>query len=309
MIYCTLLNPALDLVYSTEKFNAGSTLWDVPLRVVPAGKGLNVACTVSALGEDVTVIGIMPEESGSRFASWLDGKNVRHRFLPVKGDARMNVTILDADGSPASHIGSRGPAVNRETGAAFLKFAVSHLSEGDEWCLSGSIADRLGDDLYARLIAMCKAAGADTFLDTRGKALMLGLGAGPLVLKPNSTELEEIFGEQIQGVHHLALKGKKLLDRGVSHVFITLGSDGVIALHDNDCLLCVPPQVKSVDAVGCGDALLAGVLVAWKRRFSFSETCRLAVACGTSKAMHAGPHGVTRDEVWQLMEDVKITAV
>jgi 1-phosphofructokinase family hexose kinase len=304
-----LLNPALDLIYSTERFAAGSTLRDVPVRVVPAGKGVNVASIVRTLGEEVGVIGIMPEESKNRFTAWLDAKNVRHVFFSVPGDVRMNVTLLDSESAPSSHINSKGQVLSREVEEGFLKFALSHLSAGDQWCFSGSIPANLSKNLYARLIVTCKGAGIDTFLDTRGKALSLGLGAGPLVLKPNSTELEEIFGEQIQGVHHIALKGKKLLDRGVSHVFITLGSDGMIALHDNDCLLCVPPQVKSVDTVGCGDAFLAGVLVAWKRRFSFSETCRLATACGTAKTMHEGPHSVTRDEVWQLMEDVKITAV
>jgi tagatose 6-phosphate kinase len=309
MIYCTLLNPALDLVYSTEKFSAGGTLRDIPLRVVPSGKGMNVACIVRTLGEESAVVGIMPEESRNRFTSWLDKKKVQHRFMAVQGEARMNVTILESEGAQSSHINSRGSPIGREAGEEFLQFAGSHLAAGDEWCFSGSIAPRLGEDLYARIIAQCKSAGVDTFLDTRGKALSLGIAAGPLVLKPNSTEFEDIFGEQIQGVHHLALKGKKLLDRGISHVFITLGSDGMIALHDSDCLLSVPPQVKSIDTVGCGDALMAGILVAWKRRFSFSETCRLAVACGAAKAMHAGPDALTRDEVWQLMEDVKITAV
>jgi 1-phosphofructokinase family hexose kinase len=309
MIYCTLLNPAIDLIYSTERFSAGCTLLDVPLRVVPAGKGLNVAAVVRALGEEVTVIGIMPDESRHRFVSWLDEKKVQHRFLSVPGDVRMNVTLLDSESAPGAHISSKGPVLNRGVEDAFLKFILSHFAEGDQWCFSGSIPPNINSNFYARLISMCRGAGGETFLDTRGKPLLLGIGAGPLVLKPNSSELEEIYGEQVQGVHHIALKGKKLLDRGVSHVFITLGSDGMIALHDNDCLLCVPPQVKSVDTAGCGDAFLAGVLVAWKRRFSFPETCRLAVACGTAKAMHEGPHALTRNEVWQLMEDVKITAV
>ena len=163
--------------------------------------------------------------------------------------------------------------------------------------------------MYAKLVRICKEKRADTFLDTRGKPLRLGVRAKPSAIKPNSSELEELFGEQIKGVHHIALKGKKLLDRGVSHIFISLGSDGMIALHDNDCLLCVPPDVATLDTVGCGDALMAGILVAWKRKFSFTETCRLAIACGSSKAMHEGPQLVTRDEVWQLMEDVKITAI
>jgi tagatose 6-phosphate kinase len=67
--------------------------------------------------------------------------------------------------------------------------------------------------------------------------------------------------------------------------------------------------VPVVDTVGCGDALVAGILVAKKRGFSFYETCRMAIACGVSKALHRGPGTISRDEVWQLMEDVQITAV
>jgi fructose-1-phosphate kinase PfkB-like protein len=156
---------------------------------------------------------------------------------------------------------------------------------------------------------MCRDRGTSCLLDTRGIPLKVGVRAVPLVVTPNHMELEEFFGEEIKGVHHIALMGKRLIDLGVGYVFITLGDDGVIAIHENDCLLCTPPVVKTVDTVGCGDAFAAGIIVALKRKFSFVETCRMAVACGSSKSMHEGPGVVTLDEVWQLMEDVKITAV
>jgi hypothetical protein len=38
----------------------------------------------------------------------------------------------------------------------------------------------------------------------------------------------------------------------------------------------------------------------------------MAVSCGSSKAMHRGPSSVTRDardEIWQLMEEVKVSAI
>lgn len=309
MIYCTLLNPAFDLIYSTDSFDSGVTLRDVPYRRYPSGKGINVARVVRSLGEEVCVIGVMPERDGSRFAAYLDGEGIRHHFFPAPGDVRMNVTLIERQGGAVSHINSASEALSPQVQDAFLRFVASHLSPGDSWCFPGSLPAGFDSDLYARMITLCNNARIDTFLDTRGKALRLGVRAKPLVLKPNIMELEDFFGEQIKGVRHIALKGKKLLDKGVSHVFVSLGSDGMIALHDNDCLLCVPPQVKTVDTVGCGDALMAGILAAWKRKLSFTETCRLATACGASKAMHEGPYTCTRDEVGQLMEDVTITAV
>ncbi|MBN1128626.1 MAG: 1-phosphofructokinase family hexose kinase [Chitinispirillaceae bacterium] len=309
MIYCTLLNPAVDYLYTIEQFVPGASLLDVPCRRYPAGKGINVANIVQALGEEVCVVGVMPERDRERFTVYLESKGIRHGFLQMPGDARTNMTIVEQKNGCSSHLSSAGPVWPPRIQDEFLQFAAERLKGGDVWCCSGSLPPAFEDEVYALLIKLCKGAGAPCFLDARGRPLRLGVRAKPMAVKPNSMELEDLFGEQIRGVRHIALKGKKLLDRGVSYVFISLGSDGMIAIHDNDCLLCVPPQVKTVDTVGCGDALMGGLLVAWARKFSFSEMCRLAIACGSSKAMHEGPHEISREEVWQLMEDVKITAV
>jgi 1-phosphofructokinase family hexose kinase len=309
LIFCTLLSPAVDYTYPVETFTAGGTLLNVPSRMVPSGKGINVAHAVRTLGEEVCVVGIMPERDQRRFEAYLDAMEIQHRFLTISGDVRANVTIIEQKSGMISHLNSVGPVMPVRVQEEFIQFVSAHFKRGDEWCYTGSIPSGFEDEAYALLIRAGKEAGVSTFLDTRGRPLRLGVRARPLSVKPNSAELEDLFSEQVKGVRHIALKGKKLLDRGVSFAFITLGSDGMIALHDSDCLLCVPPQVKSVDTVGCGDALMGGLLVAWSRKFSFPEMCRLAIACGASKAMHEGPHSVSRDEVWQLMEDVKITAV
>jgi 1-phosphofructokinase len=309
LIYCTLLNPALDAIFSIDSFVSGSTLRNAAARVYPAGKGINVANVVRILGEEVCVIGCVPQRDAERFIAYAEGNGMQHHFFLTPGDCRINVTIIEQNEHLATHINSAGAALPPRVQDEFFRFVGARLSPGDLWCFSGSLPGGFDDDVYAKMVKMCAKARVGTFLDTRDQALRLGVRAKPLALKPNITELEEFFGEQIKGVHHIALKGKKLLDMGVSYVFISLGSDGMIALHDNDCLLCAAPQVKSVDTVGCGDALMGGILAAWQRKFSFSETCRLAVACGASKAMHEGPHTITREEVWQLMEDVRITAI
>ncbi|MBN2036189.1 MAG: 1-phosphofructokinase family hexose kinase [Chitinispirillaceae bacterium] len=308
MIYCTLLNPAIDLIYPVSRLVAGSTIRDVEARVYPAGKGINVAHVAHIMGEAVCVIGIMPERDHHRFIAYLENRGIGHQLYPAPGDARNNVTVVEPNGQ-TTHLCSAGAAFPQRIQEEFLQFAAGRLKEGDLWCCTGTIPTGFDDDVYATLVKYCKKSGIATFLDTRGRPLRLGVRAKPLAVKPNSTELEDLFGEQIKGVRHIALKGKKLMDGGVPYVFISLGSDGMIAVHDNDCLLCVPPQVATVDTVGCGDALMAGLLVSWNRKFSFTETCRLALACGASKAMHHGPHTVSREEVWRLMEEVKITAI
>lgn len=309
MIYCTLLNPTVDVIYKVNDFQSGSTITDVQTTSFPAGKGINVANVIRTLGEEVCVTGLMAEHDFKRTEQYLDRKQIQHSFFEIPGSLRVNTTIIEQNSGFISHINSCSVPVPVRIQHEFLNSFGSSLHAGDLWCFSGSIVNGFDEDIYATMIKMCNDAGLESLLDTRNDALKTGIRAKPLIIKPNLAELEDFFGEQVQGVHHIALKAKRFVDMGISYVFISLGADGLIAIHQNDCLLCTAPSVPVVDTVGCGDALVGGVLVARKRNFSFPELCRLAVACGSSKAMHEGPGVITRDEVWQLMEDVKITAV
>ncbi|MCL2688790.1 MAG: hexose kinase [Chitinispirillia bacterium] len=310
MIVCTLFNPAVDVIYRADGFEHGTTLLDTPSSVIPSGKGLNVARVIATLGEETAVAGLIPQNDMRKFTTFIEDCRITPFLYEVEGNARVNITLHDKQRNCVTHINSASAPLPVRIQDEFLQFVDKHIQNGSSWCFSGSIPPGFHNDVYLHAINMCKDKGANALLDTRGIALKMGARARPQILKPNQNELQEFFGEkEIKGVHHLALCAKRFIDMGIAYVFVSLGVDGMIAIHGNDCLLCSPPDVKTVDTVGCGDALAAGILVAQRRNFSFIETCRLAIACGTSKSMHEGPGIVTRDEVWQLMEDVKITAI
>jgi 1-phosphofructokinase family hexose kinase len=309
MIVCTLFNPAIDASYRVDGFEFGTTRLDAVSRTVPAGKGLNVARVVRTLGEEAAVAGLIPKNDMRRFEAFTSDHGIKALLYEAPGCTRVNVTLHDAKAQCVTHINSVSPALPVSLQEDFLRFLAGQAEADDHWCFSGSLPSGFDDDAYARVIRDFKATGVDCLLDTRGMALKTGARAAPRTITPNQTELEEFFQEEIKGVHHIALCGKRFIDMGVEYVFITLGQDGVLAIHDEQCLLCSPPDIKTVDTVGCGDAFAAGVLVAQKRRFAFAEMCRMAVACGASKSLHEGPGVVTPEEVWQLMEGVEITCI
>lgn len=309
MIFCTVLNPALDVVYRVDHLQSGSTTVDTAATSVPAGKGINVARVIATLGEDVCVTGLMPENDLKMSTEFFDRLGIDHCFLSIPGSMRINTTILEKSTCSVTHLNSLSSVVPARIQDEFIELFSRKIKNDDLYCFSGSLPGGFENNVYGELIRLCTENGCNSLLDTRDEPLKFGLRSRPEMIKPNLDELEKFFGEQICGVHHIALKGKRLLDMGIPYVFISLGGDGLIAIHGNDCLLCSAPHVSVVDSIGCGDALVAGLLVGKTRQFSFSEMCRMAVACGTSKALHEGPGVVTRDEVWQLMEDVQITSV
>ncbi len=312
MIFCTLLNPAFDVVYEIAELHPGSTVTDAVSRRYPAGKGINIAAVVKTLGEEVAVVGQVPSKDLRQFTEYLDSMEIHSFLYSTEGSVRINTTVLESASGQVTHINAEGEKMPGRVQDEMIKFCGSRMASGDLWAFSGSLPKGFDADVYQKLVSICGKKSGVALLDTRGEALQRGIRAKPRMIKPNQSELEQFFNEQIQGVHHIALKGKRLIDMGVEFVFITLGSDGMIAIHENDCLLCSAPAVRAVDTVGCGDALAAGIMVGYARKFSFSEMCRMAVSCGSSKAMHRGPSSVTRDardEIWQLMEEVKVRAI
>jgi 1-phosphofructokinase family hexose kinase len=299
----------VDVVYDIGEVQLGGTVTDVPAKIVPAGKGINVAKAIKTLGEDVCVVGVVHENSQAQFHQYLHGMGIMTHFISVPGTTRVNVTLVEAKVGQTSHINSAAAGIPSSVENEVLHYFESNIGSGDMCLLCGSVPKGMDTDAYKKLIKICKEKGAIVLLDTHGDALKIGVRAKPDMVKPNLEELEGFFNEKIQGVHHIALKGKRLEDMGVGYVFISLGFDGMIAIHENDCLLCSAPSVRALDTVGSGDAVVAGLTVGYKRRFSFSEMCRMAMACGASNAMHFGPGAITRDEVWQLMEEVRIKAI
>lgn len=308
MIFTTLLNPSYDLIYTIPDGDK-STYLDVPASLFPAGKGLNCAKVIATLGEPVTLLSLMPADDTKKFNSYLEEFGVVHIPYEIPGSVRINTTIFEEQTRSTRHYNSAGAKLSTRIQDHYLSFLEEKMSEGDKWIFSGSLPRGIEDNFYGELIDKCHDKRVTPLVDTRGKALEYSLQAVPTVITPNEEEIEYLSEEPVEGIQHLALKGKRLIDSGINTVFITLGEDGVIALKENECILCKSPEVKQVDTVGCGDAFMAGVSVGMERNFSFHETCRLAVACGASNAAHLGPGEVDRDQVWHLMEDVKVASL
>ncbi len=67
---------------------------------------------------------------------------------------------------------------------------------------------------------------------------------------------------------------QKLLDMGVEHLYITLGSEGVYCRHAGEEWLFPALPVEVVNTTGAGDAFLAGVVFAYMKGIPFPQTAQ-----------------------------------
>ena len=64
-----------------------------------------------------------------------------------------------------------------------------------------------------------------------------------------------------------------------------------------------------ISAVGCGDALMAGLVVAQKRNLSFIETARISVACGSANCIREELGMFYKQDAERLLTKAELSSV
>ncbi len=73
---------------------------------------------------------------------------------------------------------------------------------------------------------------------------------------PNETELELLTGMPVHSLDEVHAAANRLLDHGLKHLIVTLGSRGALYVHGKGHHQAVPPQLRAVDTTGAGDAFV-----------------------------------------------------
>jgi 1-phosphofructokinase family hexose kinase len=180
------------------------------------------------------------------------------------------------------------------------------LHPGDWLVIAGSIPPPLDATVYTDLIEEAAKIGAHTVLDADGAALAAGAAAHPDMLKGNKRELERLLGRHLEDEQATLQGAQQVHDGGVSHVVITRGREGALAVADTEYLRGLAPRVRAVSAVGSGDAFLAGVVLTLSKEGSMADALRLGIAAGTASVLLPGTELCRRREVDILMPRVRV---
>jgi 1-phosphofructokinase family hexose kinase len=297
-------NTALDKLARIDAFEPGGVIRLRDVHTLPGGKGLHVALACATLGAPATLVGLIDDASRDRFERTLTQAGARFVWVTVDEPIRTCFALVDADGrttellEPGAHVSDQvatalSDSLRRE--AARAQFVV----------LSGSLPSGLPANTYARLI---EPIGRDrVLLDASGAALEQGIAAGPLLVKPNRHEAEQIVGFPIRSIDDAARAAAEIGGRGPQCVLMSLGSQGAVMRTPDRTFHVSGPQVPVRNSVGAGDCLLAGFATSLARGCSLEQSARFAVACGTAKVGHPETGTLRAADVDALMAAVAVT--
>ncbi|MFK5646027.1 1-phosphofructokinase family hexose kinase [Ornithinimicrobium sp. LYQ121] len=306
MIVTLTPNPSIDRSITVPDLRPGEVNRATDSRIDPGGKGINVSRALAAQGSTTTAVFPSGGPEGHLMEELLTGASVPHAPVPVAGTLRMNVALLEPDGT-TTKVNEPGPVLGPDDVEALLAttlatYAVPSAPGADPaargWLVGcGSLPPGAPADLFAQLVRRGHEAGALVAVDTSGAPLHPAVAAGPDLIKPNLEELEELVGRRLPTLGDVRDAARSLVDGGVGTVVVSLGSDGAL-LVDATSLVHAAARVDApLSTVGAGDCLLAGCLDALSRGLPAADVVSAGVRWGSAAVALPGSAVPTPDDL------------
>lgn len=292
-------NPAVDQTLQfDEPMAPDRVLRADAARFDAAGKGINVAQYLTALGHDTVATGVLGGFTGEFIRDRLTATGVPTAFVETSGTSRLNTTVT-ADGSEFK-LNHDGPAVDGATVDAVVETVRERAP--DTVVVSGSIPPGVTPDAVD---AVAGAGDWETVVDLDGDALQ-SLGGHYSLCKPNREELGRATDADVSTVAGCVQAADAFRASGFDRVLASLGEDGVVLATESTALHAGALDVDVTDTVGAGDALLSGALAAWADGADDATALRSGVAVATRLVEQAGTSPPPLDGLDALRERVSV---
>ena len=175
MITSVSLNPIIDRTLTVEGFAPGGLNRVLAKSDVAAGKGINVALTVSGLGLDSECVGFMYRDSAPLFEKRLMMNSTAYDFIWCDGSARTNIKVFDRAAGVVTELNESGTVIDEGHLSGMVDLIVRHGENSDFLVLSGSLPPGCPPDFYRTLINAVEGLGCRCVLDADGERLKYGL--------------------------------------------------------------------------------------------------------------------------------------
>lgn len=263
------LNAALDVTLHVHALRPGGKQPLGAEHLQAGGKGVNVARVLGALGVPALAVVVVGGEPGERILASLAADALAALPVRAPGDSRTCLEIVEASGT-ATQLHGAGVAGSAAV-VAEVAGAIDTLPESVEWvALCGSLAPGMPDTAVAHLVERSLARGLRCAVDTRDGALERAVGANPTLLRINREEWESLAGPAPASEPAMTV--------------VSNGADPFEAWDRERAFRVTPPAVEAVNPIGCGDAMMAGLLAAFLDGDALEPALRRAAALASAEA-------------------------
>ncbi len=292
------LTPAWQQILSFADFRLGEVNRAENAMGCASGKVLNVGCAVHHLGAPSLTLCPVGGLTGRQIQADFEQLRVPATWLETATPTRVCSTILDRGTGRTTELVENSAPLSAGELEQFASAFATAARNAEIVVLSGSLPRQTPGDFYARLLSSTRAR---VLLDARGPELRAALPHRPWLVKPNREELAQTLGRPLDTPDALVSGLRELQAAGAQHVIVSDGVGSLYAADANGVEVIPSLPVPTVNPIGCGDCLAAGLAVAAFEARSWRDLLAFGIAAAAENASRLLPARFLRVSVEQRL--------
>ena len=282
---CVIGSLNMDLVVNVENMpKIGQTLIGSNFKEVPGGKGANQAVAMARLNGNVSMIGKVGNDSfGQTLINALKNDNVNTKYIQVeKGASGVALITVDKNANNSIVV---APGANFKLTNNDIDNNIEAIQNSD--IVVVQLETPLDTIKYS--LRKAKELGKYTILNPAPAVVLEDeIIANVDLLTPNETELEIISGIQINKEEDIKVAAKKMIEKGVKELIVTLGSKGSLYINSEKSNFVSAYKVQAVDTTAAGDSYTGALSVALANNKNIEQAMDFASKVGALSVMKEG---------------------
>lgn len=306
---CTITpNPALDLGGVVDRIKPDEKTYVHDETRFPGGNAINVARILRRLDVSALATGFLGGGTGAEIDFLLKREGVKTKFVKIAGYSRISVTVSNRSDHRQTRLSFPGPSVSkREKDRLFDLFEKRRGAS--VLVVGGSLPEGFGAGDLKRLISSAKDRKIEAVIDCPGGLLREIISAGPLLIKPNLDEFQELTRSGAETLSAVYRRARRLLNH-VPFVCVSSVEGGTLLVTSEGCYFGRIPKVKIRSTVGAGDSMVASMTAQiFRGNRSAQELLRWGLAASAATLSHTGTALGTASEIRRLYASTRVEAV
>lgn len=252
----------------------GETVKGRAITQIPGGKGANQAYAAGKLGGNVSMIGCVGNDEAGKTLI----KNLRRAGVDTSGISEIEnvpsgqayIALEDTGENSIIII----PGTNEYVTKELIDKNLSLIEECD--CILMQFEIPLETVRYVKSLA--RSMGKTVIVDPAPAAgdIEDSFWDGIDIIKPNETELEIITGRKSASKYDYITSARKMIDKGVKTVIVTLGKEGCLLVDKVQAQFFHTEDVDVVDTTAAGDCFTAALAVGLSEDMNISDAINFA---------------------------------
>lgn len=262
----------MDLVIKAETFpKEGMTIMGSDFMTNPGGKGANQAVAIAKSQENVKMIGAVGTSFGNELIDTLNNYNVDTSKIKLINNVSSGIAVIiisDNDNRIILDSGTNALVTTEQ-----IKEALEDSSKGDFYLTQLEIPVNVVEESIKLahkkdLITILNPAPAQKLNEEIFKYLDYFI--------PNQSECEFYTGIYPKTIDEAIIAGKKLLEKGIKNIIITLGTLGAIFINKDTVEFEKAYKVDAIDTTAAGDTFVGTTISHLSKGKTIKEAIRYA---------------------------------